>query len=113
MPEVGPGHEPPAQTAEQTDVSAPGGDSFDTGTGLANPANRILSPYPEAALKQERRVRRVLRRAAGEQRVPRRRHRERARRRQQVQAQALTLRTRGLAATVSGEPLILAAVRPT
>ena len=28
---------------EQTDVSAPGGDSRDTGTGLANPANRVLS----------------------------------------------------------------------
>jgi subtilisin family serine protease len=38
---------------EQTDVSAPGGDSRDTATGLANPANRILSPYPEAALKEE------------------------------------------------------------
>jgi lantibiotic leader peptide-processing serine protease len=38
---------------EQTDVSAPGGDSRDTATGLANPANRVLSPYPEAALKEE------------------------------------------------------------
>ena len=38
---------------EQTDVSAPGGDSFDTATGLKNPANRILAPYPEAALKEE------------------------------------------------------------
>jgi lantibiotic leader peptide-processing serine protease len=38
---------------EQTDVSAPGGDSRDTATGLANPANRILSSYPEAALKEE------------------------------------------------------------
>ena len=28
---------------EQTDVAAPGGDSRDTGTGLANPANRVLS----------------------------------------------------------------------
>jgi len=28
---------------EQTDVSAPGGDSRDVGTGLANPANRVLS----------------------------------------------------------------------
>jgi lantibiotic leader peptide-processing serine protease len=28
---------------EQTDVSAPGGDSRDTGTGLSNPANRVLS----------------------------------------------------------------------
>jgi subtilisin family serine protease len=38
---------------EQADVSAPGGDSRDTATGLANPANRILSPYPEAALRHE------------------------------------------------------------
>jgi subtilisin family serine protease len=38
---------------EQTDVSAPGGDSRDTATGLANPANRVLSPYPESALKEE------------------------------------------------------------
>ena len=38
---------------EQTDVSAPGGDSRDTATGLANPANRILSSYPESALKEE------------------------------------------------------------
>jgi lantibiotic leader peptide-processing serine protease len=38
---------------EQTDVSAPGGDSRDTATGLANPANRILSTYPEAALYEE------------------------------------------------------------
>jgi lantibiotic leader peptide-processing serine protease len=38
---------------EQTDVSAPGGDSRDTATGLANPANRVLSSYPEAALKEE------------------------------------------------------------
>ena len=38
---------------EQTDVSAPGGDSRDTATGLANPANRILSPYPESALREE------------------------------------------------------------
>jgi lantibiotic leader peptide-processing serine protease len=28
-------------------VSAPGGDSMDTATGLANPQNRILSTYPE------------------------------------------------------------------
>jgi lantibiotic leader peptide-processing serine protease len=38
---------------EQTDVSAPGGDRADTATGLTNPANRVLSPYPEAALKEE------------------------------------------------------------
>jgi subtilisin family serine protease len=38
---------------EQTDLSAPGGDSRDTATGLANPANRILSPYPESALREE------------------------------------------------------------
>jgi subtilisin family serine protease len=38
---------------EQADVSAPGGDSRDTATGLTNPANRVLSPYPEAALKEE------------------------------------------------------------
>jgi subtilisin family serine protease len=38
---------------EQTDVSAPGGDSRDTATGLANPANRVLSSYPESALKEE------------------------------------------------------------
>jgi lantibiotic leader peptide-processing serine protease len=38
---------------EQTDVSAPGGDSRDTGTGLPNPANRVLSSYPEAALYEE------------------------------------------------------------
>jgi subtilisin family serine protease len=31
---------------EQTSVSAPGGDSRDTATGLANPRNRILAPYP-------------------------------------------------------------------
>ena len=30
---------------EQTDVSAPGGDSRDKATGLANPANRVLSTY--------------------------------------------------------------------
>ena len=29
------------------DVAAPGGDSLDTATGLANPQNRILSTYPE------------------------------------------------------------------
>ena len=33
---------------EQTDVSAPGGDSRDNGTGLANPANRVLSTYSRA-----------------------------------------------------------------
>jgi lantibiotic leader peptide-processing serine protease len=38
---------------EQTDVSAPGGDSRDTATGLTNPVNRILSTYPEAALYEE------------------------------------------------------------
>jgi subtilisin family serine protease len=38
---------------EQTDVSAPGGDSRDTATGLANPRNRVLSSYPEAALYEE------------------------------------------------------------
>jgi subtilisin family serine protease len=38
---------------EQTDVSAPGGDSRDTGTGLLNPNNRVLSTYPEAALYEE------------------------------------------------------------
>ncbi len=38
---------------EQTDVSAPGGDSRDTGTGLTNPANRVLSSYPKAALYEE------------------------------------------------------------
>jgi subtilisin family serine protease len=32
---------------EQTDLAAPGGDSRDTATGLANPQNRILAPYPE------------------------------------------------------------------
>jgi subtilisin family serine protease len=31
---------------EQTSVSAPGGDSRDTATGLTNPRNRILAPYP-------------------------------------------------------------------
>ena len=38
---------------EQTDVSAPGGDSRDNGTGLASPSNTILAPYPEAALQEE------------------------------------------------------------
>jgi lantibiotic leader peptide-processing serine protease len=38
---------------EQTDVSAPGGDSRDTATGLVNPNNRVLSTYPEAALYEE------------------------------------------------------------
>jgi subtilisin family serine protease len=38
---------------EQTDVSAPGGDSRDTNTGLASPTNTILAPYPEAALREE------------------------------------------------------------
>jgi len=38
---------------EQTDVSAPGGDSRDTATGLVNPNNRVLSSYPEAALYEE------------------------------------------------------------
>jgi lantibiotic leader peptide-processing serine protease len=38
---------------EQTDISAPGGDSRDTATGLANPENRVLSPYPESALREE------------------------------------------------------------
>jgi subtilisin family serine protease len=38
---------------EQTDVSAPGGDSRDEGTGLKNPNNRVLSTYPEAALYEE------------------------------------------------------------
>jgi len=33
---------------EQADVSAPGGDAFDTGTGLTRPANEILAPYPAA-----------------------------------------------------------------
>jgi subtilisin family serine protease len=36
---------------EQTSLSAPGGDSRDTATGLTNPRNRILAPYP-AALAQ-------------------------------------------------------------
>jgi lantibiotic leader peptide-processing serine protease len=35
---------------EQTDVSAPGGDSRDTGTGLANPANRVFSTTSLAGL---------------------------------------------------------------
>jgi subtilisin family serine protease len=35
---------------EQTDVSAPGGDSRDTSTGLPSPANIVLAPYPESAL---------------------------------------------------------------
>jgi lantibiotic leader peptide-processing serine protease len=38
---------------EQTDVSAPGGDSRDTATGLVNPNNRVLSTYPEEALYEE------------------------------------------------------------
>jgi subtilisin family serine protease len=38
---------------EQTDVSAPGGDSRDTATGLPSPANTILAPYPESALQEE------------------------------------------------------------
>jgi lantibiotic leader peptide-processing serine protease len=38
---------------EQTDVSAPGGDSRDEATGLKNPNNRVLSSYPEAALYEE------------------------------------------------------------
>jgi subtilisin family serine protease len=38
---------------EQTDISAPGGDSRDTATGLVNPNNRVLSTYPEAALYEE------------------------------------------------------------
>jgi subtilisin family serine protease len=38
---------------EQTDVSAPGGDSRDTATGLPSPANTILAPYPESALREE------------------------------------------------------------
>ena len=38
---------------EQTDISAPGGDSRDTATGLTNPVNRILSTYPEEALYEE------------------------------------------------------------
>jgi subtilisin family serine protease len=38
---------------EQTDLSAPGGDSRDTATGLTNPVNRILSTYPEEALYEE------------------------------------------------------------
>jgi lantibiotic leader peptide-processing serine protease len=38
---------------EQTDVSAPGGDSRDTNTGLASPSNTILAPYPAAALQEE------------------------------------------------------------
>ncbi len=28
-------------------MAAPGGDSLDTATGLANPQNRVLSTYPE------------------------------------------------------------------
>jgi lantibiotic leader peptide-processing serine protease len=32
---------------EQADVSAPGGDAFDTATGLARPQNEILAAYPE------------------------------------------------------------------
>jgi subtilisin family serine protease len=31
---------------EQTSLSAPGGDSRDVATGLTNPRNRILAPYP-------------------------------------------------------------------
>jgi lantibiotic leader peptide-processing serine protease len=38
---------------EQTDVSAPGGDSRDTGTGLASPSNTVLAPYPASALQEE------------------------------------------------------------
>jgi lantibiotic leader peptide-processing serine protease len=38
---------------EQTDLSAPGGDSRDTATGLVNPNNRVLSTYPEEALYEE------------------------------------------------------------
>jgi subtilisin family serine protease len=38
---------------EQADVSAPGGDSRDTGTGLASPSNTILAPYPESALREQ------------------------------------------------------------
>ena len=39
---------------EQTDVSAPGGDSRDTrDPALTNPVNRILSTYPEEALYEE------------------------------------------------------------
>jgi subtilisin family serine protease len=37
---------------EQTDVSAPGGDTRDTATGLASPRNAILAPYSEAALRE-------------------------------------------------------------
>jgi subtilisin family serine protease len=36
---------------EQTDVSAPGGDSFDTAPGVTN--GRVLAPYPESALLEE------------------------------------------------------------
>ncbi len=36
---------------EQTDVSAPGGDSFDD--ALPEPSNRILAPYPKLPLIQE------------------------------------------------------------
>lgn len=38
---------------EQTTVAAPGGDSLDTGTGLANPANRVLAAYPKNTLVSE------------------------------------------------------------
>jgi lantibiotic leader peptide-processing serine protease len=33
---------------EQADVAAPGGDRRDTGTGLTDPLNRILAPYPKS-----------------------------------------------------------------
>ncbi len=36
---------------EQTDVSAPGGDSFDA--ALPDPQHRVLAPYPQAALEEE------------------------------------------------------------
>ncbi len=38
---------------ERTTVAAPGGDSRDKATGLANPANRILAAYPKIALVEE------------------------------------------------------------
>jgi subtilisin family serine protease len=38
---------------EQADVSAPGGDSRDGNSPVSNPANTVLSPYPEAVLREE------------------------------------------------------------
>jgi subtilisin family serine protease len=38
---------------EQADVSAPGGDSRDGNSPVSNPANTVLSAYPEALLREE------------------------------------------------------------